>query len=104
MAGRLHHDEIDSDVDLVGRLLEKQLPQWADLPIERVSSTGTDNAMYRLGDDMVGAPAPAPVVGRTRRQGAPVVGHAGAAPAVGHPRPHREAVRSRPPTGRPPSP
>ncbi|HEY6697862.1 MAG TPA: aminoglycoside phosphotransferase family protein [Acidimicrobiales bacterium] len=49
----MHHDEIDSDSGLVRRLLEAQRPQWADLPIEPVSSTGTDNALYRLGDHMV---------------------------------------------------
>jgi aminoglycoside phosphotransferase (APT) family kinase protein len=49
----MHHDEIDSDADLVGRLLAAQQPQWAGLPVERIASTGTDNALYRLGDDMV---------------------------------------------------
>ena len=29
-----------------------QHPQWAGLPIERVSSAGTDNAIYRMGDDL----------------------------------------------------
>jgi aminoglycoside phosphotransferase (APT) family kinase protein len=37
----------------VGRLLTAQFPQWAGLPIEPVPSAGTDNALYRLGDDMV---------------------------------------------------
>jgi aminoglycoside phosphotransferase (APT) family kinase protein len=50
--GRMHVDEVDTDVSLVGRLLAAQFPQWADLPIEPVLSTGTDNAIYRLGDDM----------------------------------------------------
>jgi len=27
-----------------------QFPEWAELPIERVPSSGTDHAMYRLGD------------------------------------------------------
>jgi aminoglycoside phosphotransferase (APT) family kinase protein len=49
----MHHDEIDSDSDLVRRLLRAQQPQWAGLPIEPVTSSGTDNALYRLGDDMV---------------------------------------------------
>lgn len=49
----MHADEIDTDVALVGRLLAAQFPQWAALPIERVASAGTDNALYRLGDDMV---------------------------------------------------
>src|SRR5205814_6870345 len=53
MAPRMHDDEIDSDVHLVRHLLEAQQPQWAHLPIQHVSSTGTDNAMYRLGKDMV---------------------------------------------------
>jgi aminoglycoside phosphotransferase (APT) family kinase protein len=50
--GRMHADEVDHDVALVRRLLAAQLPHWADLPIEPVPSSGTDNAMYRLGDAM----------------------------------------------------
>lgn len=49
----MHHDGIDSDVDLVRRILGVQQPQWADLAIEAVASTGTENALYRLGDQMV---------------------------------------------------
>ena len=41
------------DVSLVRRLLAAQFPEWAELPIDRVASSGTDNALYRLGDDMV---------------------------------------------------
>ncbi len=52
-AGKMHDDEMDTDAPLVGRLLAAQFPQWADLPIEPVPSAGTDNALYRLGDDMV---------------------------------------------------
>ncbi len=48
----MHDDEVDTDADLVRRLLASQHPQWADRPIERVPSAGTDNAMYRLGDDL----------------------------------------------------
>lgn len=51
-AGKMHIDEVDTDVSLVRRLLAAQFPQWADLSIERVQSAGTDNAIYRLGDDM----------------------------------------------------
>ena len=51
-AGKMHVDEVDIDVSLVVRLLATQFPQWADLPIEPVPSAGTDNALYRLGDDM----------------------------------------------------
>ena len=49
---RVHEDEVATDADLVRRLLANQHPQWAELPIERVASAGTDNAMYRLGDDL----------------------------------------------------
>jgi aminoglycoside phosphotransferase (APT) family kinase protein len=51
-AGKMHADELVVDVSLVGRLLATQFPQWADLSIEPVHSAGTDNAIYRLGDDM----------------------------------------------------
>lgn len=49
----MHADEIDVDADMVRRLLELQFPQWARLPIERIASPGTVNAMFRLGDDML---------------------------------------------------
>jgi len=51
-AGKMHADEVDTDVSLVRRLLAAQFPQWADLPIEPVPSAGTDNTIYRLGEDM----------------------------------------------------
>lgn len=50
---RMHADEVPIDAALVRRLLAGQLPQWADLAIEPVRSFGTDNAMYRIGDDLV---------------------------------------------------
>ena len=50
--GKMHDEEIDTNISLVSRLLTAQFPQWAHLPIEPVPSTGTDNAIYRLGHDM----------------------------------------------------
>jgi aminoglycoside phosphotransferase (APT) family kinase protein len=50
---RMHADELHTDAALVRRLLAAQFPHWAELPIERVRSSGTDNALYRLGDDML---------------------------------------------------
>ena len=50
---RMHLDEIDTDTDLVRRLLSAQFPHWAGLPIEPVESYGTDHDIYRLGDDWV---------------------------------------------------
>jgi aminoglycoside phosphotransferase (APT) family kinase protein len=49
---RMHDDEVDTDEALVRALLAEQHPEWADLPIARVVSAGTDNAMYRLGDEL----------------------------------------------------
>ncbi|MFD7442238.1 aminoglycoside phosphotransferase family protein [Streptomyces sp. NPDC059909] len=51
-AGKMHADEVDTDVSLVRRLLAGQFPQWAELPVEPVDSAGTVNAVYRLGKDM----------------------------------------------------
>jgi aminoglycoside phosphotransferase (APT) family kinase protein len=52
-SSKMHPDELEIDEDLVRRLLKAQAPQWAGLPIEPVPSAGTDNALYRLGSDMV---------------------------------------------------
>jgi aminoglycoside phosphotransferase (APT) family kinase protein len=37
----------------VARLIARQFPHWAGLPITRVRSAGTDNVLYRLGADLV---------------------------------------------------
>ena len=50
---KMHTDEFETDILLVQRLLAKQFPSWANLPLVPVSSAGTDNALYRLGHDMV---------------------------------------------------
>lgn len=46
-AGQAHIDE-----NLVRLLLRGQFPDWADLPVERLASGGTVNAVYRLGDEL----------------------------------------------------
>jgi len=51
-AAKMHADERDIDEHLVRRLLRAQFPQWARLPLAPVPSAGTDNAMYRLGEDL----------------------------------------------------
>jgi aminoglycoside phosphotransferase (APT) family kinase protein len=48
----MHADEVDTDADLVQRLLRDQFPHWAHLPIERLASGGTVNAVYRLGAEL----------------------------------------------------
>ena len=44
--------DIKIDKALVHRLLAAQFPQWADLPLEQIASAGTDNIIFRLGDEM----------------------------------------------------
>jgi aminoglycoside phosphotransferase (APT) family kinase protein len=46
----MHDGEADIDADLVRRLLRSQFPQWSELPLQRLASGGTVNAIYRLGD------------------------------------------------------
>jgi aminoglycoside phosphotransferase (APT) family kinase protein len=48
----MHDGELDIDADQVRRLLADQFPQWAELSLRRVQSDGTDNAIFRLGDDL----------------------------------------------------
>ena len=49
---KMHTDEADIDVGLVRHLLRGQFPGWAGLPVERLASGGTVNAVYRLGDTL----------------------------------------------------
>jgi aminoglycoside phosphotransferase (APT) family kinase protein len=49
----MHPDEVHTDVALVRGLLAAQFPRWAELPVEAVASSGTVNALYRLGAEMV---------------------------------------------------
>lgn len=48
----MHDDEVETDAALVARLVAAQFPEWAALPVEPVASYGTDNAIYRLGDEL----------------------------------------------------
>lgn len=64
---KMHDGEIETDPALVRRLLAAQFPQWAALPIVPVASSGTDNAIYRLGDDLA---ARLPRIGWAARQAA----------------------------------
>lgn len=44
--------DLGIDLALVRRLVATRFPQWSALPAEPVQSAGTDNAIYRLGDNM----------------------------------------------------
>jgi|SoiMethySBSTD1v2_1073268.scaffolds.fasta_scaffold29981_4 aminoglycoside phosphotransferase (APT) family kinase protein len=49
----MHENQVPIDEALVRRLLAEQLPGEADLPLAAVESSGTVNALYRLGRDRV---------------------------------------------------
>lgn len=50
--GKMHAGEVPIDAELIGRLISEQFPCWAGLPISAVPSTGTVNAIYRIGDHL----------------------------------------------------
>lgn len=49
----LHDDELDVDVQLAHRLIEQSLPQYADLGVQPLVSSGSSNALFRLGDSLL---------------------------------------------------
>src|SRR4051794_18367924 len=57
----MHADEVATDASLVGALVARQFPQWSGLPIAAVPSSGTDHAIYPLGEN---PPGPAPPIPR----------------------------------------
>ncbi|GAA3831854.1 hypothetical protein GCM10022226_61290 [Sphaerisporangium flaviroseum] len=48
----LHENEVSIDEATVRSLLEAQRPEWAGLSLSSAGA-GTDNTMYRLGDDLL---------------------------------------------------
>lgn len=50
--GTMHADEVPIDDQLVRRLVAAQFPQWSGLDVSEIASSGTVNAMYRLGDSL----------------------------------------------------
>jgi aminoglycoside phosphotransferase (APT) family kinase protein len=44
---------IGPDVDTANALIAEQFPHWANLRLTPVASAGTDNALYRLGADLL---------------------------------------------------
>ncbi len=48
----MHDGEAEIDAGLVLRLVGTQFPRWAGLPVERIASGGTVNAIFRLGDEL----------------------------------------------------
>ena len=50
---RLHDDEIDVDEELVRRLLTTLPAAYDGLPLRRLDASGSTNALFRLGDDLL---------------------------------------------------
>lgn len=50
---KMHADQVDITADVVARLVADQFPQWRDHHVRAVSSHGTVNALFRLGDEIV---------------------------------------------------
>jgi aminoglycoside phosphotransferase (APT) family kinase protein len=53
VTGALHEDELPVDIGLVRVLVDDQLPAYAPLPLHRLAASGSDNALFRLGDELL---------------------------------------------------
>lgn len=49
----MHADEVAVGDEVVRRLVAEQLPEWGGLTIRRLPPVGTDNHLFRLGDDLL---------------------------------------------------
>ncbi|SCF61881.1 aminoglycoside phosphotransferase family protein [Streptomyces sp. Ncost-T10-10d] len=48
----MHDDEVDVTAEMVATLIQEQFPQWSDKEIRLLQSTGTVNAIFRIGNDL----------------------------------------------------
>jgi aminoglycoside phosphotransferase (APT) family kinase protein len=48
----MHADQLVVSASTVRALINEQFPQWRDLPLRRVSATGTVHEIFRLGEDL----------------------------------------------------
>jgi aminoglycoside phosphotransferase (APT) family kinase protein len=53
VARGLHDDEIPIDAELVRVLVDRAMPELRDLPVRRLDSGGSSNALFRLGEDLL---------------------------------------------------
>jgi aminoglycoside phosphotransferase (APT) family kinase protein len=49
----MHDDDFSIDEASARQLVAEHAPQWASLPLVRHASSGTDNAIFRLGENLV---------------------------------------------------
>ena len=62
---RMHADQLHVDAQTVLRLIELQFPQWRGRPVTELRSSGTVNAIFRIGHDLA---ARFPLVGHDPAQ------------------------------------
>jgi aminoglycoside phosphotransferase (APT) family kinase protein len=48
----MHENQVVVVQDVVRRLVDDQFPHWRHLALHEVTSAGTDNAIFRIGDDL----------------------------------------------------
>jgi aminoglycoside phosphotransferase (APT) family kinase protein len=48
----MHPDQIDVAVTTVRALVAEQFPRWRQLPVRRLTTSGTVNAIFRIGDSL----------------------------------------------------
>ena len=61
----MHAGQLDVDAQTVRRLVEVQFPEWRTLAVTELRTSGTVNAIFRIGDDLV---ARFPLVGQDPAQ------------------------------------
>ncbi len=49
---KMHNDAYHIDESIVRKLVNAQFGNWSHLTLRRIDSTGTDNAIFRLGDEL----------------------------------------------------
>lgn len=64
----MHANQLTVSLEAVRELVDEQFPQWRSMPIRRVASQGTVNAIFRIGDELTARfPLEPRDVGSTRR-------------------------------------
>ena len=53
MTDPLHDDELLIDLSIVLALVDRALPEWSSLPLSRLHASGSSNALFRLGDELL---------------------------------------------------
>jgi aminoglycoside phosphotransferase (APT) family kinase protein len=53
VTGVLHDDEIPIDTGLVRALVDRAMPRYVGLPVRRLDSSGSTNALFRFGEDLL---------------------------------------------------